>query len=103
MFVGMSGRLLPSALGALWACCSSVRKCARTGAREPLLDGASDADADAPAGADAPPPVDGRLPVRGLKGLLVVGAPTVRCRRGLAPWPFPRAEPPRTPGGPAAC
>jgi hypothetical protein len=75
MFLGMSGCLLPSLFSALFAACGRVRKSARTGMREPLLDGA-EAEAEAPA--EEAPPADGRLKLRGLKGLLVVGAPTVR-------------------------
>ena len=78
MFIGMSGCVLPSLLAALFSACRHKRKSARTGAHEPLLEGA-EADADAPSGAEEPPVADGRLPVRGLKGLLVVGAPTVRA------------------------
>ena len=85
MFIGMSGCMLPTLLSALVSACRRARKSGRTGAREPLLDG-TEADADAPAAADEPPVADGRLPVRGLKGLLVVGAPTVR--RLAQPDPF---------------
>ena len=82
MFIGMSGCLLPSLFAALAAAC--YRKRALTGAQEPLLEGA-EAESDAPAGAEEPPPADERLPVRGLKGLLVVGAPTVRSPGSSCP------------------
>jgi drug/metabolite transporter (DMT)-like permease len=90
MFIGMAGCLLPSLVVALLA---AVRRCgARNahGAREPLLSGA-DADGDgdaAPAASstDGPPP---KTPVKGLLGLLVVSAPTVRHARLPAPlMPF---------------
>jgi hypothetical protein len=70
MFIGMAGCLLPSLFAALVV---AVRRAApsRDALREPLL---SDA---APAGAEEPEP-EARRPVKGLRGLLVVGAPTVR-------------------------
>ena len=96
MFLGMLFCLLPSVVGALFAALGRARKSRRTGAHEPLLEGAEGAEGaetgtDAPAGADEPPPASGRLPVRGLKGFLVVGAPTVRLAAHAArPGPFPR-------------
>ncbi len=73
MFIGMAGCLLPSLfLGAAAAC--RRKRAAPGGAREPLLAGDADAS-DADAGTAAP---EARRPVKGLRGLLVVSAPTVR-------------------------
>ena len=77
MFIGMAGCLLPSLVAALVV---AVRRAgaSRSSLREPLLTGdASAADSAAPAGATAADS-DARRPVKGLRGLMVVGAPTVR-------------------------
>ena len=84
MFLGMAGCLLPSLLRSLAGVARrAVARGPPSEGQEPLLSSEErDPDADEPAAEGALPV---KLPVTGLRGLLVVSAPTVSSTRVVTP------------------